>query len=305
VPDDQDSQLYGRHKERAVIAGLLAEARQGRSGALVIRGEAGIGKHTLLQDAANQATGFRLLRCTGVEAEVALPFAALQQLLEPVLDRLDRVPAPQAQALRGAFGLVETQGDTNRFLVELAVLSLLGVVAAEQPLLCLIGQARWLDPASADTLVFVARRLQIEPIVLLFAAREGEARTFKAPGLPELYLGGLDAEAAGDLLAALVGPLAPQVRERLLAEAGGNPLALLELPSSLSSEQLAGRAPLPARLPLSARLQQVFLERVRGLPAATQRLLVVAAAEDRGELATILAAASGLGVDKEGLEPAE
>jgi DNA-binding CsgD family transcriptional regulator len=297
--------LYGRRQERAQLTALLEGTRAGHAGVLVIRGEAGVGKHAMLQDAAEQATGFRLLRCTGVEADVALPFAALQQLLEPVLDRLDRVPAPQAQALRGAFGLVETQGDTNRFLVELAVLSLLGVVAAEQPLLCLVGQARWLDPASADTLVFVARRLQIEPIVLLFAAREGEARTFQALGLPELYLGGLDAEAAGDLLAALVGPLAPQVRERLLAEAGGNPLTLLELPSSLSSEQLAGRAPLPARLPLSARLQQVFLERVRGLPEGTQRLLVVAAAEDSGELATILAAGSVLGVDKEALGPAE
>jgi DNA-binding CsgD family transcriptional regulator len=305
VPDDQDSLLYGRHKERAVIAGLLAEARQGRGGALVIRGEAGIGKHTLLQDAANQATGFRLLRATGVQAEVELPFAALHQLLGPILDRLDRVPAPQAHALRGAFGLAETQTETNRFLVELGVLSLLAVVAAEQPLLCLLAQARWLDPASADALVFVARRLATEPIVVLFAAREGEARHFQAPGLPELHLGGLDPVAAGELLAAQVGPLAPQVRDRLIAETGGNPLALLELPATLTSQQLAGRAPLPQRLPLSARLQQLFLERVRGLPEATQTLLLIAAAEDTGQLAPILAAGGVLGLDKEALEPAE
>jgi DNA-binding CsgD family transcriptional regulator len=212
---------------------------------------------------------------------------------------------PQAQALRGAFGLVET--NTNKFLVELAALSLLTVVAADQPLLCLIGQARWLDACSADTLVFVARRLQTDRLVLLFAARDGEARTFQAAGLPELHLGGLDPGAAGALLDAQVGTgtLAPRVRDRLLAETSGNPLALLELPATLSSQQLAGSEPLPQRLPLSARLQQVFLERVRQLPQETQTLLLVAAAEDTGQLATILAAASGLGVDKEALEPAE
>jgi DNA-binding CsgD family transcriptional regulator len=296
--------LYGRHQERARIAGLLAGARQGRGGALVIRGEAGIGKHTLLADAAAQAAGFRLLRATGVEAEVELPFAAVQQLLGPVLDRLDRLPAPQAQALRGAF-LVEAETQANQFLIQLGALSLLAVVAAEQPLLCLLGQARWLDPASADALVFVARRLAAEPIVVLFAARDGEARQFHALGLPELRLGGLEPAAAGELLAAHVGPLAPQVRERLISETGGNPLALLELPANLTPQQLAGRAPLPQRLPWSARLAQVFLTRVRTLPDATQRLLLVAAAEDTGELATILAAGAGLGIGPVALAPAE
>jgi DNA-binding CsgD family transcriptional regulator len=299
--------LYGRREERDQITALLEGARGGHAGVLVVRGEAGIGKHTLLQDAAEHADVFHLLRCTGAEAEVELPFAALQQLLGPVLDRLDRLPAPQAQALQAAFGLVEPETKTNQFLVELGALSLLAVLAAEQPLLCLIGQARWLDAASADTLVFVARRLQAERLVVLFAARDGEARTFQAPGLPELRLGGLDPVAAGALLDAQVGTgtLAPQVRERLLAETSGNPLALLELPATLSSQQLAGSEPLPQRLPLSARLQQVFLERVRRLPTATQTLLLVAAAEDTGQLATILAAASVLGVDKEALEPAE
>ena len=297
--------LYGRREERARIAALLEGARGGHAGVLVVRGEAGIGKHTLLADAAEQASGFRVLRCTGAEAEMELAFAGLQQLLGPVLEALDRVPIPQAEALRGAFGLVDTQTATNWFLVELGALSLLGAVAAERPLLCLVGQARWLDAASADALVFVARRLQAEPIVVLFAARDGEARRFVAPGLPELRLAGLDPVAAGALLAAQVGTLAPQVRERLLAEAGGNPLALLELPGELSSEQLAGRHLLPHRLPLSARLGRVFLERVRQLPEATQRLLVVAAAEDTGQLATILAAASVLGVDREALGPAE
>jgi hypothetical protein len=253
--------LYGRREERARIAALLEGARRGHAGVLVVRGEAGVGKHALLADAAEQATGFHLLRCAGVEAEVELPFAAVQQLLGPVLDRTDRLPTPQAETLRGAFGLVEPEPEPNRFLVELGALSLLTGVAAGQPLLCLIGQARWLDPASVDALVFVARRLATERLVVLFAARDGEARTFQAPGLPELRLGGLDPAAAGALLAAQVGTLAPQVRDRLLAEAGGNPLALLELPAGLSSQQLAGRALLPQRLPLTTRLQQVFLER--------------------------------------------
>src|SRR6266571_1082732 len=175
--------LYGRREERAQIASLLAGARGGHAGVLVVRGEAGIGKHALLQDAAEQANGFRLLRATGVQADIELAFAGLHQLLGPVLDRLDRLPAPQAQALQGAFGLVETQTETNRFLVELGALSLLAVVAAEQPLLCLVAQARWLDSASADAVVFVARRLTAEPIVVLFAARDGEVRRFQAPGL--------------------------------------------------------------------------------------------------------------------------
>ncbi len=297
--------LYGRREERAQIASLLAGARGGHAGVLVVRGEAGIGKHALLQDAAEQANGFRLLRATGVQADIELAFAGLHQLLGPVLDRLDRLPAPQAQALQGAFGLVETQTETNRFLVELGALSLLAVVAAEQPLLCLVAQARWLDSASADAVVFVARRLTAEPIVVLFAARDGEVRRFQAPGLPELCLGGLDLAAAGELLAAQVGMLAPQVRDRLVGETGGNPLALLELPAGLSSEQLAGRELLPQRLPLSARLQQVFLARVRTLPEASRTLLVVAAAEDTGQLATVLAAGRALGIGPEALEPAE
>jgi len=169
--------LCGRREERAMLANLLAGARQGRSGVLVVRGEAGIGKHALLADAAEQADGFHLLRATGVESEVELPLAGVQ-LLRPVGDRLDRLPAPQAEALRGAFGLVDVQA--NRFLVELGVFSLLTVVAAEQPLLCLVSQARWLDPASADALVFVARRLAAERVVMLFAARDGDVRQFHA-----------------------------------------------------------------------------------------------------------------------------
>jgi DNA-binding CsgD family transcriptional regulator len=295
--------LYGRSRERALIAKLLAKAREGHSGVLVVRGEAGIGKHALLEDTAERSGDFCVLRGAGVESEVELPFGAVHQLLRPVLVRLGRLPAPRAAALRGAFGLVDAQA--NQFLIQLGVLSLLGAVAAEQPVLCLISKARWLDRASRDALLFVARRLRTERIVLLLAARDDDVREFLAPGLPELRLAGLARQAAGQLLQAHAGRLAVQVRDRLIEETGGNPLALLELPQTLTGEQLAGREPLPQRLPLTARLQQVFLQRVRRLPAVTQTLLLVAAAEDAGELATIVAAGRLLGCGLEALEPAE
>jgi AAA ATPase-like protein len=236
--------LYGRREERASIASLLAAARGGRSGVLVVRGEAGIGKHALLQDAAEQAGGFHLLRATGVEAELELPFAGLEQLLRPILGGLDRLPGPQADALRGAFGLADVE--VNRFLMELGVLSLLAVAAAERPLLCLLSQAHWLDRPSAEALVFVGRRLSTERVVLLLAVRDDYGRSFRESGLAVLRLGGLDREAAGQLLAARAGVLAPEVRDRLIRETGGNPLALEELPASLTGEQLAGRAPCPS-----------------------------------------------------------
>ncbi|HTF59926.1 MAG TPA: hypothetical protein VK713_08470, partial [Actinomycetes bacterium] len=183
--------------------------------------------------------------------------------------------------------------------------SLLAEVAEERPLLCLVDNAQWLDRASAEALVFVARRLHAEPIVLLLAARDDDVRQFEAPGVPSLRLGGLDAEAAGQLLEARVDRLAPAVRARLIGETMGNPLALMELPATLSSRQLAGSEPLPTQLPMTARLQQAFLQRVRRLPAATQALLLVAAAEDVGELSAILEAGRGLAIEPVALEPAE
>jgi DNA-binding CsgD family transcriptional regulator len=296
--------LYGRREERALIAGLLADAREARAGVLVIRGEPGVGKSTLLQDAAEQAADMYLLHGTGVDSEVELAFAALYQLLRPVMDRLDRLPTPQAGALRGAFGL-DDDTRPNRFLIELATLSLLAEVAEERPLLCLIDDAQWLDRASADALVFVARRLQTERIALLLAARDGDRRQLHTPGLPQLRLGGLDPEAAGQLLEEHAGTIAADVRERLIEKTGGNPLALVELPATLSGEQLAGREPLPERIALSARLQQAFLQRVRKLPEATQTLLLTAAVEDAGELATVLAGGLAMGVGPGALEPAE
>src|SRR5262245_1984248 len=297
--------LYGRDAERSIIGGLLEGARESRSGVLVIRGEAGVGKSALLEDARERASGMQVLACAGIEAESALPFAALQQLLRPVLAHLAKVPRAQADALRGALGLAAGRGD-NRFLVFLAVLSLLAEAAEAGPLLCLVDDAHWLDDASADALVFVARRLEAEGIVLLFAAREGEVREFEAPELAELRLAGLDADAAGEVLDRHAGnALSPATRARLVEATGGHPLALLELPSTLSEGQLAGAEPLLTPLPVSARLERAFLARVRVLPQETQTLLLVAAADDTGELSTVLRAAARLDVRVEALNAAE
>jgi DNA-binding CsgD family transcriptional regulator len=295
--------LYGRREDRALIAALCAGAREGRSGALVVCGEAGVGKTALLQDAAEQARDLYVLRGAGVEAEVELAFAALHQLLRPVLDRLEYLPGPQASALRGAFGLAETR--SSPLLVELATLGLLAEVAKDQPLLCLLDDAQWLDQASADALAFVARRLRAAPIVLLLASRDGDVRQLDAPGLPQLRLTGLDPQAAGRLLEERTDSIAADVRDRLIAQTEGNPLALLKLSATLSRAQLTGREPLPDRPVLSTRLQQAFLRQVRRLPAATRTLLLVAAAEDAGELATVLTAGQALGVGPDALEPAE
>ncbi|GAA2208900.1 hypothetical protein GCM10009850_043580 [Nonomuraea monospora] len=179
--------LRGREAELAEVARLLDQARAGRSGVLVLRGEAGIGKSALLDQLVRRACDVRVLRATGVEAEASLPFAGLQMLLRPALDRLGTLPAVQASALRGALGLAEATG-TSRFLVGLAVLSLLSELAGERPVACLIDDAHWLDAASADALLFTARRVAADGVAMVFAARD----EFDAPGLPELRLGGLD-----------------------------------------------------------------------------------------------------------------
>ena len=294
-----------RAEERGVIADLLARARQGRSGTLVVRGEAGVGKTALLADAVEQASGMQVLHGAGVESEVELPFAALHQLLFPVLDRIDRLPRPQARALRGAFGLV-ADARPEPFLIALGVLGLLADIAREGPLLVVVDGAHWLDQVSANALVFVARRLETEPMALLLAAQDGAPQRFHAPGLPSLWLRGLDKEAAGALLEERVGPLALEVQDRLVAETGGNPVALLELCEALTAAQLTGREPLPARLPIGAQLQQAFLARVRRMPAASQTLLLVAAAaEEAVAVAPVLAAAAMLGVGPQALEPPE
>src|SRR5262245_50994654 len=305
--------LYGRREECAAIDRLLEAAREGQSGVLVLRGEAGVGKSALLACTAERAEGMTLLRAGGVEAEVELAFAALHQLLRPLLDRLGRVPSPQAAALEAAFGIApaggrDLRGDRlgDRFLLSVGVLSLLAEAAEECPLVCLLDDAHWLDQASADAMVFTARRLGAEGIVLLFAVRDPEPRGFDAPGLPQLRLGGLDSHAAAELLAAAApAPPAPEVGDRLLAAAGGNPLALLELPSALGPAQLAGRAPLPEPLPVGAGVEHAFAERIGRLPVPARTILLLAAADDTGEAATVWRAAGGLGLDAGALDSAE
>jgi DNA-binding NarL/FixJ family response regulator len=279
--------LYGREVERARIGELLAEARKSRSGRLVIRGDPGVGKSALLEDVCERATGMRVLRAAGVESETQLPFAGLHQLIRPLAPLVDRLPDPQGAALLAALGLRPGRSD-DRFLVSVAVLSVLAEASEQAPLLCLVDDAHWLDDASADALVFVARRLEAEPIAMLFAARD---QGFEAQGLPELRLGGLDRAAAAALL-----ERTPDAR--VIDATGGNPLALLELPAEVELSEVEP-------LPLGARLERAFLARVERLPEPTRTLLLVAAADDSGELAVVLRAAAELGVPADALDAAE
>src|SRR4051794_1457773 len=276
--------LRGRRDERAVLDGLLDEARAGRSGVLVLRGDAGIGKTALLEYAIASASDVRMLRAVGVESEMELPFAALHQLCSPVDDFVDRLPAPQRAALEITFGL-SAGAAPDRFLVALATLSLLSEAAQEHPLLCVIDDAQWLDRASAQVFGFVARRLLAEPVVLLVAARE---TTDAFADLPELPIEGIDDAEAFKLLGAVIpGRLDERVADQLVAEARGNPLALTELPRGLAPAQLAGGFGLPAALSLAATIEQSFLQRLEALPENTQRLVLVAGAEPLGDPALL------------------
>lgn len=285
--------LQDRRSERAALGRLLEAARGGESRVLVLSGEAGIGKTALLDATIESAPSFRVARAVGVESEMELAFAALQQLCAPMLDRMDRLPPPQQDALGVAFGL--TAGTApDRFLVGLAVLSLLAEVAEEQPLLCVVDDAQWLDRASAQALVFVARRLFAETVALVFSTREpGD----ELEGLPRLVVEGLpDSDARALLRSALRVPLDERMRERLIAETHGNPLALLELPRGLTSADLAGGFGLPDTLGLSGRIEESFQRRIARLPAETRRLLLVAAAEPVGDPVLLWRAAGGLGI---------
>jgi DNA-binding CsgD family transcriptional regulator len=297
--------LVGRDAERARIGALLEAAHASRSGALAVRGEPGIGKTALLEDAREQAAGMHILSARGVESESDLPFAGLHQLVRPALHLIEGLPGPQADGLRGALGLAERAGD-NRFLISVACVTLLSELAESGPVLCLIDDAQWLDAPSADALLFVARRLGAEGIVMLFAARETEDVHFESTGLPVVELGALDVESASALLTRHAGDaIAPAVRDALVEESGGNALALVELPVGLSRAQLAGEEPLQQRLPLTRGVQRLFLDRVSGLPEPTQALLLVVAADDTGQLSTIMRAAGSLGVGEDALAPAE
>jgi DNA-binding CsgD family transcriptional regulator len=296
--------LRGRRQECSTLDGLLADARAGRSRVLVIRGEPGIGKTVLLGYAADTAADFQLARAEGVESEMELPFAALHQLSGRMIDRLDRLPGPQRDALGVAFGL-RSGSAPDRFLVGLAVLSLLSEVATRQPLLCLVDDTQWLDQASAQVLAFVSRRLDTESVAMLFGTRDLGPGGDLA-GLPELVLGGLsNADARALLASALPGRLDERVRDRIIVESGGNPLALLELPHGVTAAELAGGFGVAGSLPLAGRLEDSFRRRIAPLPAATRQLLLLAAAEPTGDPALLWRAAGGLGISADAAAPAE
>ena len=296
--------LLGRTGERELLDRLLADVRHGESAVLVVRGEAGIGKTALLRYAARQASDFRVARIGGVEAEMELPFAAVHQLCGPIVGRLTTLPDPQRQALSVALGL--SSGDPpDRFLVALAVLSLLSAVADERPFVCLVDDAQWLDGASNQILGFVARRLHAESVAIVFAIREPSTRR-EFQDLPEARLGGLHEEDARSLLArTIAGRLDDQVRDRLIAETGGNPLALLELPRSMSAAELAGGFEPPAGGDLPGQIEDQYLRRVKGLPESTRQLLVLAAADPVGDATLVWRAAETLGIGAGALGPAE
>jgi hypothetical protein len=227
--------LHGREAEIAEIERALAAARSGRSAVLTFVGDAGIGKTALLEYAAEHAEGFQVLRCSGVESEAELPFAALHLMLRPLLDRIDALPGPQAAALRGAFGMVEASA-SDRFLVGLATLTLLADAAGERPVLCLLDDAQWLDRETTEALLFASRRLYAEGVVVMGATRDRTAACLDIQPLGPFLLSGLDRGAAGSLLDERAAGLAVDVRDRVLAEAEGNPLALVELSAAARAQ---------------------------------------------------------------------
>ena len=298
------SRLIGRHSECKTLDRLLASAQTGQSQVLVVRGEAGIGKTALLGYLRERAAGCRIARAAGVQSEMELAFAGLHQLCAPMLGDLERLPGPQRDALRVAFGLQEG-GAPDQFLVALAALSLLAEVAEQQPLVCLIDDAQWLDQASTVTLTFVARRLLAERIAIVFAAREsGEPSALH--DLPALVVEALgDAEARLLLTSGLPGLVDERVRDRIVAETRGNPLALMELPRGLTSAALAGGFGLPDTMPLASRVEAGFMRRLEPLPAETRRLLLAAAIDPVGDVMLLWRAAERLGIGADAAAAAE
>ncbi len=293
--------LIDRHAECGVLDGLLETIRAGESRALVVSGEAGVGKTALLEYLSEQASDCRLARAAGVQSEMELPFAGLHQLCAPMLDNLARLPLPQREALRTAFGM-SAGSAPDRFLVGLAVLSLLSDTAEQQPLVCLVDDEQWLDRTSAEVLGFVARRLMAESVALIFAARLPSSELM---GLPELAVEGLaESDARALLDAALTGPLDSRVLDRIVAETRGNPLALLELPGALTPRQLAGGFWLPDAVRLSGGIEEHFRQRIDALPAQTRRLLLIAAAEPVGDPDLLWRAAAQMEIDAEAAAPA-
>ncbi|WP_433470129.1 ATP-binding protein [Spirillospora sp. CA-128828] len=289
----------GREREWERVAGVLGDARSGRSRTMVVRGEAGIGKTALLGRITADAEDMQVIRGTGVESESELAFGGLHLMLHPYRDRFEALPERQAAALRSAFGLAAGPAG-DRFLIGAATLTLLSELAADRPLACLVDDAQWLDSASLDALLFAARRLGADPIAMIFTVRDG-VRPFPDRGLDVLRLTGLDRGAARDLVTAHAPGLTVPVRERLLDEAAGNPLALIELANALRSRPARQAGPLP----VGGRVQETFRRRLAELPDATRRLLLVVAADGTADLGVVLRAGEALGLGPADLGPAE
>jgi DNA-binding CsgD family transcriptional regulator len=293
TPDE--SGLIGRRQELDTVAALVEHARAGRSGVLIVRGEPGIGKSALLEDITRRAHGFRIARVAGVESEMELAYAALQQLCRPFSDSVPDLPEPQRDALNSAFGF-SAGPPRDRYLVGLAVLQLMAAFADEHPLLCLIDDAQWLDRVSVQTIAFVARRLLAEPILFVVAVRDS-ADDSEWSGLPQLGLRGLDDVDAAALFDSVVtGPTDPRVRDRIVAESRGNPLALLELPRAWTTAELVEGIGDLGIDRLTGNLEDGFAQRLRSLPTDTRRLLTLAAAEPMGDPTLLWRAAEQLGL---------
>lgn len=295
--------LRGRERDRAVLDNLIAEARSASSQVLVLRGEAGVGKTALLEYVSEQATGFSVMRVAGVQEDMELAFAGLQQLCIPLMGHLEVLPQPQREALDVAFGYGAGPAP-DRFLVGLAVLSLMAAASTERPLLCIVDDAQWLDQVSVQTLAFVARRLLAESVAMVFAVRSGHPDALV--GLPEHTVSVLSDAAARELLdSVLIGGIDPLVRDRVIAETRGLPLAILDVPRSVSSTELAGGFWLSGRRSTTTALEDGFVERIQAMPPDTRQLLLVAAAEPVGDAALFLRAAAELGVPIDALAHAE
>ncbi len=294
-----DNELRGRQRELAILEGLVSAARTGRSEVLVLRGEAGVGKSALIESLVARNQTCRIARTVGIESEMELAYSGLHQLCQPFFDLMDRLPQPQRNALGIAFGQL-TGPTPDRFLTGLAVLNLLSEAAGQNPVLCVIDDAQWLDLMSARILAFVARRLAAESVVMIFAVRDGLEH--ELTGLTELEIGGLDETDARALLdSVLPGPIDPRVRDRIVAETRGNPLALLELPQSWSAAELAdGLAPGS----LAGRIEDSFVRRLQPLPDDTKMLLLTAAAEPLGDATLLWRAAERLDLGADPATPA-
>jgi predicted ATPase len=296
--------LWGRSSESGMLDRLVADLHDGHSRVWVLRGEAGIGKTALLDYLAKAASGCRVMRTAGIESEMELAYAGLHQFCGSMLDGLGGLPAPQRDALGVAFGL-QPGPAPDRFMVGLAVLGLLSDAAEQRPQVCLVDDAQWLDQVSGQTLAFVARRLLAERVAVVFAVRDGSGANALA-GLPELTVRGLpDGDARALLDAVTQGPLDERVSERIVAETGGNPLALIELPRGLTPEQLAGGFGLPDSMPLASSIEQSFLARLAALAPDTRRLLLIAAADPVGDVTLLWRAAARLGIGMAAIDEAE